>query len=360
MAKRTNTAKWLESQKRWQINVQQDGRRRTFTSTKPGRAGQREANAKADAWLEDGIDQARVRVDQLLDGYLETVKKRTGTGNYQNEEYRCRVWLRPRIGHLQILRVSEQDLQAVIDDAFAKGLSRKSLTNLRATIMAFFKYCRKCRATTFYPENIDIPKGAPVARKQILQPDDLITLFTVETTLLRGKRAFDDYIYAYRFQVLTGLRPGELLGLMWSDISGDTVQIRRSINILGEITTGKNENAIRSFVLSPAAQDVLEKQRAISKSIYVFRPIMEDGYRKRWQRYCEANGIQKITPYEMRHTFVSIAKNLPEGQLKALVGHSRSMDTYGTYSHQIQGEQQETARRLEEIFAQLLPPAQSK
>ena len=67
MAKRTNTAKWLESQKRWQINVQQDGRRRTFTSTKPGRAGQREANAKADAWLEDGIDQARVRVDQLLD-----------------------------------------------------------------------------------------------------------------------------------------------------------------------------------------------------------------------------------------------------------------------------------------------------
>ena len=62
----------------------------------------------------------------------------------------------------------------------------------------------------------------------------------------------------------------------------------------------------------------------------------------------------------MRHTFVSIAKNLPEGQLKALVGHSRSMDTYGTYSHQIQGEQQETARRLEEIFAQLLPPAESK
>ena len=51
--KRTNTAKWVESAQRWQINVQKDGKRKTFTSTKPGRTGQREANAKADAWLDD-------------------------------------------------------------------------------------------------------------------------------------------------------------------------------------------------------------------------------------------------------------------------------------------------------------------
>ena len=86
----------------------------------------------------------------------------------------------------------------------------------------------------------------------------------------------------------------------------------------------------------------------------------KEGGRKRWQRYCQANGIQKISPYEMRHTFVSIAKNLPEGQLKALVGHSRSMDTYGTYSHQMQGDQQETALRLEEIFSNFLPHGKSK
>lgn len=53
--KRTNTAKWVESAQRGQINVQKDGKRKTFTSTKPGRTGQREANAKADAWLDDGL-----------------------------------------------------------------------------------------------------------------------------------------------------------------------------------------------------------------------------------------------------------------------------------------------------------------
>ena len=38
--KRTNTAKWIESAHRWQINVQKDGVRKTFTSAKPGRTGQ--------------------------------------------------------------------------------------------------------------------------------------------------------------------------------------------------------------------------------------------------------------------------------------------------------------------------------
>lgn len=38
--KRTNTAKWIESRGRWQINVQKDGIRKTFVSSKPGRTGQ--------------------------------------------------------------------------------------------------------------------------------------------------------------------------------------------------------------------------------------------------------------------------------------------------------------------------------
>lgn len=55
MGKRTNTAVWLEKQERWQVNVQKDGKRRSFYSMKPGRAGQREANRKADDWLDKGV-----------------------------------------------------------------------------------------------------------------------------------------------------------------------------------------------------------------------------------------------------------------------------------------------------------------
>lgn len=53
MGRRTNTAVWLPNQNRWQIKVQKDGVRKTFTSAKPGRTGQREANRKADLWLDE-------------------------------------------------------------------------------------------------------------------------------------------------------------------------------------------------------------------------------------------------------------------------------------------------------------------
>lgn len=65
MGKRTNTAVWSDKYKRWQVNVQQDGKRRSFYSSTPGRKGQREANAKADAWLDNGIENTSTRVAAL-------------------------------------------------------------------------------------------------------------------------------------------------------------------------------------------------------------------------------------------------------------------------------------------------------
>lgn len=80
----------------------------------------------------------------------------------------------------------------------------------------------------------------------------------------------------------------------------------------------------------------------------------ENRYYKRWVHYCEVNGIQKTTAYEMRHTFVSVVKSLPEGYLKQLVGHSKDMDTYGVYSHEFLGDSKKTAELVEDIFGKIL------
>ena len=61
MKKRTNTAFWVEKEKRWCIAVQKNGTRKRFYSSTPGRTGQREANAKADAWLDDSIRDGKRR-----------------------------------------------------------------------------------------------------------------------------------------------------------------------------------------------------------------------------------------------------------------------------------------------------------
>lgn len=77
MSKRTNTAQWEEKYQRWRIAVQKDGVRKQFYSSTPGRTGQREANAKADRWLDDGIGVKARRVDDLYQEWYATVVKTT-------------------------------------------------------------------------------------------------------------------------------------------------------------------------------------------------------------------------------------------------------------------------------------------
>ena len=72
------------------------------------------------------------------------------------------------------------------------------------------------------------------------------------------------------------------------------------------------------------------------------------------RRYCEYNGITVVTPYELRRTFVSIAKKLPEGMVKSIVGHSESMDTFGVYGHAIKGEDAAITAALEDAFRSVL------
>lgn len=57
--KRSAEAIWVEARNRWQINMQNDGKRKTFTSSLPGRKGKHDAELKADEWLESQTEDRR-------------------------------------------------------------------------------------------------------------------------------------------------------------------------------------------------------------------------------------------------------------------------------------------------------------
>lgn len=361
MGKRTNTAQWIESRQRWQVNVQKDGQRKTFTSTKPGRAGQREANAKADAWLDSGISPVSPKVSDAWAEYQEA-RRAVSFDEYKNADTYGRHYVLPRLGHKRVNSLTEQDLQDVLDYAFRHPasvideLSRKTLQTILSHENAFLKYCRKKRWTTLHPEDLKVPAAARKCEKTILNAQELLKLFNVDTTVLRGKRVFDEFIYYYRFQVLTGLRPGELRGLKWENIQGETCFVRRSINMRGKETRGKNDNALRSFQMIPRACQILEQQRELTGHLKEIFPMTSmHTYYNRWQRYQRVNGISDRTSlYELRHTFVSATKSLPEGQLRQLVGHSKNMDTYGVYSHLMSDDAEQTAKAVSGAFDKIL------
>lgn len=243
-----------------------DGVRKTFYSSKPGRAGQRDANKKADEWLDYGVSSS-IKVADAWQKFL-IYRKDVSEIEYGKIEYFGRLYFLPSVGGKKVETLTEQDLQEILDHAFkhpagtkSKQLSRKSLSNFASYEKQFIKFCRRSKWTSLFPEDLRVPAAARNCEKRILQLGDLIKVMNIDTTTYRGKRIPDQFINYYRFQIFTGLRPGELQGLRWSDIQGNICTVRRSINVHGEETRGKNENALRSFVLIPMALEVLNSQK---------------------------------------------------------------------------------------------------
>lgn len=359
MGARVNTAIWMESSQRWRIDVQKDGVRRSFYSSKPGRNGQREANRKADAWLDDGIEDQRMKVGTAYLKFLEGKRQTTSRSNWAPMMSRWNNHISSVIARKQVSALTEQDLQDVLDRAYARSkLSRKTLICLRADLCSFLKYCRKAKLTTMFPEDLTIPTAAARGERTVLQPRDFVVLFNSDRTRYYGKVVRDDMIHAYRLAVLTGLRPGELRGLRWQDVKRDRLELHQSTNCYNEITDGKNQNARRCVELSDLARMELEGQRResgkVTRGTLVFDIPTAKQFEQHLARYCEYNNIPVCTPYELRHTFVSIAKVLPAGLVKSLVGHSEDMDTFGVYGHELNGDAQQQANALNSIFSRLL------
>lgn len=372
MPTRINQATWLETQQRWQIKVQVEGVRKTFTSTTPGRAGKAECHKKADEWLKARLVDENTKAESMYDKWITILEANSTESTAYARQYKSygENWIKPQFGQKKIGKVCEQDLQTVIDTAHQSGKAAKTLRNIRNCMTAFIKYCRKCKATTLRPESLTIPKGAPVGKRAILQPADVRTLFSSEETSYKDRIIKDRLIHAYRFSVATGIRPGELIALESGNINGAYVTIDGAINYEGEETSGKNENARRKVYVCPTAQAEIKAQQIMLKkegliSKYVFpaengEHLDQQAYARAWERYAKHNGLTRITPYEMRHTFVSINKKMPEALLKLQVGHSEDMDTQGTYGHEMEGDLASAATYVEAALGDILKPKKKR
>ena len=356
VTKRTSTAKWSESKSCWRIDIQKDGIRKSFYSSKAGRAGQREANAKADAWLESNVETTAIRANQALDEFLELKVQSVSRSQYLKLESISRLYVRPVIGKKKMDRVTFDDLQTIIDIAISKKLSAKTVSNIRSVISQFMRFCRRKKYTILTTDDLDVTAAGRKQTKRILQPESIVKLFGSNLVRLRGKWVYDTYVNTFRFLVVTGLRPGELIGLKWEDIGHNVIRLQRAVNIHGEITRGKNENAVRSVPLTKIANKILSDQynQTGMRNGFVFGVSSESTLRHRWKSYCTSNEIPYCSLYELRHTFVSLVSSIPEGQLKQIVGHSKNMDTFGVYGHAVDGQLENTSIQIDQIFSGIL------
>lgn len=346
------TAKW--DGQRWRLRISVNGKVRSYSSTTPGRKGRLEVEAKA----QKGCKLTDiVSFGTAWERYLEQVEHLTGPEHYKNTESIGRNYLLPVLSDRRLCDLHMTDYQEILWKSKKRNgepLAKKSVQNIRATMVAFSKYCFNAGLIDAPLTALRVPRNATKVGKVILQPD--------EAKRLMSDFSDEWYIDLWRWLLCTGMRPGEALGLRWSDIENGVVTIKQSINYRGRITEGKNDNARRSFAINSILDGILKDQHSRTwrlNSEYIFcnhagKHAKQTDTIHSWDRIRNEMGT-KCSPYSLRHTFISyMAQSLPEQALKSLVGHSASMDTYGVYGHAVNGDMERNARATNIVLVEKL------
>lgn len=352
-----NTPKW--DGQRWRIRVMREGKTFSFSSSTPGAKGRREVQQKYDNWYY-GEATGEKTVQKVAQEYLEDVKARRGAdceAYIQYEQY-IRLHIIPKLGQKKMCKVTLRDWQSVINTATGQkgALSEKTLKNLRGIISALVKFGYQDYQCEMLRGSLYIPAGHSKKEKEILQKEDVARLFEPSELW---------YWPLFLMGCLTGMRPGELLGIRTTDIVGDRIFIRRAVNAHNHVTEGKNENARRIIPVGKTARAILEhtirrNEEYNLNTEWVFcSPDGSMGNQSTMRNHWNILKKERNLPgsvYCLRHTFISMVKNvLPESQIKSVVGHSVSMQTIGgTYDHYVNGEERQIAEVIDLTFGQNL------
>lgn len=346
--------------RRWRIQVRKDGKRYSFSSSIPGPKGRRECIAKYEQWLyTDGVGAGEKSVGVVCKEYLEDLAARRGKSSEaytQNERY-IRLYIAPKCAGKRMSKMTLRDWQSVINTAQGenKPLSHKTLENLRGIIMGIIKFgyadyqCELPRGK-FY-----IPEGHSKEEKEILQPSQVKKLMEPSDRW---------YHPLFCFLCITGMRPGEALGLKKDDVFEDHIVIRRAVNAKGIITEGKNENARRMIPVGSTARAIIdstirrnEDHKLHTEWIFCSKDGSQGSQstmRNQWNELKRERGLSG-TVYSLRHTFISLMKNvMPEQMIKDIVGHSVSMTTFETYGHIVDGDRKRAAEVIDLTFGDSL------
>lgn len=139
-----------------------------------------------------------------------------------------------------------------------------------------------------------------------------------------------------------GLRRGEALGLMWQDVTGDAMHIRRQrvrIDRAYRVTGLKSKAAHRTLPIAPPIAAELARISVRSITGWVC-DVTPEALRKQHMAALAAAGLPPVTLHGLRHSMATAAAadGCPIKVLQGILGHARYQLTADLYADHLQTE----------------------
>lgn len=334
-----------------------DGRRRSASAPSKGEASAllRELIRQRD---EGTRDPSRLRVGPYLERWIGSV---TGLApaTMRQHEMIVRVHLVPALGKRLLTQLAPSDVDAYLA---RRDLDPQTLRHHRSTLRRALADGVRDGLLTRNVAALSKPPSMDKAERVWLTAEQARTVIA---------EARDERLWPLWVLILTaGLRVSEALGLAWSDISGDTITVRRQLARMdGEWSRRrlKTRKSRRTFTLLPEAVDALAEQRrrqdadrgTVPRPIdgLVFttptgQPIHSTNILPDWYRVSRSLGLPRVTTHDLRHSAASIMfeAGVPIPVIAYIMGHSSMRVTMDLYVHIGAEARQDAARKMHEAL----------
>ena len=223
-----------------------------------------------------------------------------------------------------------------------KGYSNKYNRLLFSNMCNFFDFC--CLSY-----NLDVNVARKVGNfplKVEEKKEDFYTLDEFNKFIV----CVDNEIYKQFFNLMfyCGTRPSEAMALHFSDLDGNLLTIRHSINRHGkrELNTPKNQSSIRTIEIDSILlkdllklRDIYIKKYGLKKYDYFIfggqKPLSPTSIDRYKLKACDKANIRPITQHQFRHSHATflLSKNVPVNVISRRLGHSQISTTLDIYCH---------------------------
>jgi len=347
----------------------------TVNSERKGRYGKtrREVADKLAALLHE-VQQnmvptvdGRTTVEVYLTSWLEeTARPRLRHSTFPAYKGHVNNHIVPAIGKKRLANLTRQDVQGFVNDLIRNGVSPITIMRIHATLRTALNDAYR---DDLLPRNVAEKVRLPrVLRKdvQILSPGEAMKLLEA----VKGHRLEPLILVA----MATGLRQGELRGLMWSDVNlkTSTLVVHHQLQrVDGKLTlTDTKTHANRTLHLPDIAVQALARQHIAQKEArllagsrwvntpYVFTtsigtPFDGSNLSKYFKDIIKCTDLPDMVFHGLRHTNASLIL-AQGGDLRLIMhqlGHSQITLTANTYTHVLPALQREAARMIDNAFS---------
>ena len=300
----------------------------------------------------DLTEECRMTLSEWLDRWLEQMASVLRLSTLEHYHSDMEHHVKPYLGQKKLTQITPADLRKLYDTlkqhgrvhprpGQSRGLSTTTVHGIHTTLHHALKSAVDQRLLPHNPaDHVEPPKVSHKPMK-ILNDEQLDTFLSA----VEQDPIWKDFFYT---ELTTGLRLGEICGLMWSDFDArkGTLNINRTLHKEqgGRLVTGdtKTYAGTRKIVLPDSTAERLRNRKKYSYSVWIFpnplrpeAPMNPTTAYHQLKKILAENDLPGLRFHDLRHTFAThaLANGVDAKTLSGILGHTKASFTVDTYTH---------------------------